>query len=131
MKIKSITDRATSGYLSLMRDHYPSGYSLSDPANIKMFVAERSGVPIACCGIGDFIRDWSTLTDLVVHRDYRHRGVGRSLVQHAKRNVLPNRPLIVPTGSENVDFYERCGLRLCPEAMRSILPGADWVKWMI
>ena len=81
------------------------------------FVAvDGSGAALGAVGLGEFDiderRDRSPgVLGMIIRRDSRGRGVGRSLLSELERHAAANgfSPVWVATGGPAVGFYRRCG----------------------
>ncbi|MEK7151493.1 MAG: GNAT family N-acetyltransferase [Patescibacteria group bacterium] len=91
-----------------------SGLDQNEP--IKNFwVVRKNNRIVACAGL-DSHNNASILTTLAVEREYRHQGIGASLIGHRLRVARQRGSKIVAliTMYYHFNFYKRRGFKTCP-----------------
>lgn len=90
---------------------------VDDPERLKQMVENASIIVTArvdghLVGISRAVSDFSYctyLSDLAVHRDYQHKGIGKELIRRTKL-AAPTAKLILLSAPAAVDYYPKIGM---------------------
>lgn len=102
-----IDDAATKGKV-LQR----SEQELADVIS-SFFVYESDGTIVGCCSLEIYNRKLAEIRSLVVHDDFRNRGIGRQLVDACVKEAKEKNIYEVLSITDKVDFFEKRGFRSC------------------
>ncbi len=75
------------------------------------WIAEQDGIVVGCCCLEVYSRKIAEVRSLVVREDYRHRGLGRSLVSEAVNEARRRSIREILTVTSELSFFASLSFR--------------------